>query len=72
MLKNKPSVIPWQAVMLVALTALLTSCAVKHLAPAPVVGIDIAQVSQGQIAPFNGTLFSPYYLNEYLQWKATQ
>lgn len=49
---------------------LLGACAAKHLPPAPVAGIDIAQVSTGQTVPFNGILMSPYYLNEYLQWKA--
>ncbi len=37
----------------------------------PVAGIDIAIVHAGQDVPFNGALFSPMYLNEYLQWKCT-
>lgn len=57
------------AVMCLALTVLFSSCASKHLPmPDPVVGVDIAEVVEGQPAPFNGTVFSPTYLNEYLQW----
>lgn len=50
----------------------LGSCAAKHMPmPIPVVGIDVANVSSGQIVPFNGILMSPMYLNKYLQWKCT-
>lgn len=45
-----------------------TACGVRH-PPAPVVGVDIIQVKAGDKAPFDGTIFSPFYLNEYLQWK---
>ena len=57
--------------MLLSVT-LVSSCSCQHIAtlpPAPVVGVDIAQVKKGDIVPFNGTEFSPFYLNEYLQWK---
>lgn len=56
-------------VILASLMALLGACAAKHLPPAPVAGIDIAIVHEGQQVPFNGTLMSDFYLNEYLQWK---
>lgn len=50
---------------------LFSSCAAKAiLMPEPVVGIDIIQLTNGEVAPFNGTEFSPAYLNEYLQWKS--
>lgn len=50
----------------------LCACAVKHVAmPQPVIGVDIIQVNKGDVAQFNGTEFSPYYLNQYLQWKCT-
>ena len=57
--------------ILVVSTLLLGACAAKHVVskPFPVVGVDIIEVYKGQEVPFNGTLFSPYYLNEYLQWK---
>jgi hypothetical protein len=35
-----------------------------------VVGVDIMALHKGDIAQFNGTEFSPFYLNEYLQYKA--
>lgn len=55
-----------------ALTVLFSSCAAKHLPmPEPVAGVDIIELTNGQTAPFSGTEFSPYYLNEYLQWKTT-
>lgn len=59
-------------VMLVLSTLLLGSCAAKKISalpPAPVIGVDIIQLNKGDIAQFNGTEFSPFYLNEYLQWK---
>jgi hypothetical protein len=59
----------YSAVMYLALMLLFSGCASKHLPPAPVIGVDIAQVEKGADAPFNGTLFSPFYLEEYLQWK---
>ena len=56
------------AVMLLASTVLFSSCAHRP-APAPVIGVDIMQVKTGDKVIFDGTLFSPFYLNEYLQWK---
>lgn len=58
----------WKAGMFLGSMLLLTGCAVNN-PPAPVVGVDIAQVKKGDAAPFSGTIFSPFYLNEYLQWK---
>ena len=52
---------------------LLGACAANKIAtlpPAPIVGVDIAQINKGETAQFNGTEFSPAYLNEYLQWKS--
>ena len=60
---------PLSVAMLLVLTVWCSSCAVKHLPPAPIIGIDIAVVHNGQEVPFNGTLFSESYLNSYLQWK---
>lgn len=58
--------------ILVLLIPLSWGCAAKHIPlPMPVAGIDIAIVKSGQTVPFNGTLFSPSYLNNYLQWKCT-
>lgn len=53
---------------------LFSSCASKHIskAPAPVIGVDIVELHKDDIVQFNGTEFSPFYLNEYLQWKANQ
>ena len=48
---------------------LFSSCAAKHLSPAPVIGVDIIQLKKGDAAPFNGIEFSPAYLDDYLQWK---
>lgn len=59
------------AVMCLALIPLFSSCAHRH-APAPVIGVDIMQVKAGDKCVFDGTLFSPFYLNEYLQWKDTK
>ncbi len=51
---------------------LLTACAVKHIqAPAPIIGVDIIELHKGDIVQFNGIEFSPFYLNQYLQWKST-
>lgn len=59
-------------VILLALTVWCSSCAAKHLAmPMPVIGVDIVNDNVGQTVPFNGILFSPYYLNEYMQWKCS-
>lgn len=67
-----PSVTASLVVILVLLIALFSGCVVKHIPmPMPVVGIDIARVSVGQVVPFNGTIMSDYYLNEYLQYKCT-
>lgn len=52
----------------VAYIVLLTGCAHKS-PPSPVIGVDIISVSKGDSAPFTGTLFSPFYLDNYLQWK---
>lgn len=58
-------------VMCLGLIVLFSSCAAKHLPlPAPVIGVDIANMNKGDIAQFNGIEFSPFYLNEYLQWKS--
>jgi uncharacterized lipoprotein YmbA len=54
--------------MLLGSMLLLTGCASKHM-PVPVYGVDIVQVQKGTEAPFTGTLFSPFYLDNYLQWK---
>lgn len=62
-------------VILAVSMMLLGSCASKHVAtlpPAPVMGKDIERLKKGDIANFEGTLFSDFYLNSYLQWKATQ
>ncbi len=58
-----------QVVILAGLIVWFSSCAVKHLPPAPVVGVDIVDLHKGDIVSFNGIEFSPYYLNQYLQWK---
>ena len=51
----------------------LSSCAFGNkLPPAPVYGVDIQQVQKGEVAPFSGTIFSPFYLDQYLQWKASK
>lgn len=58
--------------MLAASMLLLANCASKHIAtlpPAPVVGVDIVELHKGDVVQFNGTEFSPFYLNQYLQWK---
>lgn len=52
---------------------LLTACAANKIStlplpPAPVIGIDIVSLVNGQPAPFNGVEMSPFYLNEYLQY----
>jgi len=58
----------YTAVILLACILLSTGCGVKH-PPSPVYGVDIKAVNAGDPAPFKGTLFSDFYLNEYLQWK---
>ena len=58
----------YTAVILVGLTLLFSGC-ITSRPPAPVLGEDIAQVKKGGVVPFSGTIFSPFYLNEYLQWK---
>ena len=65
----------WPLVILVVSMGLLGACAANKVAtlpPAPVVGVDIAHLNKGDVAQFNGTEFSPFYLNEYLQWKGQQ
>lgn len=57
--------------ILLVYTLLLTGCASKR-APVPVIGVDIMSVKAGDKVIFDGTLFSPFYLNEYLQWKDTK
>jgi hypothetical protein len=59
------------AVTLLFCTLLLTNCASKR-APVPVIGVDIMSVKAGDKVLFDGTLFSSFYLNEYLQWKDTK
>lgn len=55
--------------LLLIVCGMIGACATKHLpVPDPIVGVDIAEVTAGQQVPFNGTIFSPRYLNEYLQW----
>ena len=61
----------YTAVILLAYILSSTACAVRH-PPAPVIGVDIMQVKAGDKVIFDGTLFSPFYLNEYLQWKDTK
>lgn len=56
------------AAMLLGYTLLLTGCAVNN-PPSPVYGVDIVAVEKGAVAPFSGTIFSPFYLDRYLQWK---
>ena len=58
-------------VMCLVCTISLTACAVKH-PPMPVYGVDIKAVNAGEVAPFKGTLFSDFYLEQYLQWKDTK
>lgn len=59
-------------VMLLVSMPLLCGCGNKHLPkPMPVYGIDIQDVKKGEATPFDGIVFSPFYLNEYLQWKDT-
>lgn len=61
----------WQVGTLLVLMPLFSSCAVKHLPPpAPIINIDIAALNKGDESPFNGIIFSPSYLEEYLQWKS--
>lgn len=56
-------------IILCVATIITIGCATKKVPmPDPIVGVDIAEVTQGQPAPFNGTVFSPQYLNEYLSW----
>lgn len=57
-------------VMCLASTLLFNSCAARRPPPAPVIGVDIADVKKDAPVPFDGTLFSPAYLNDFLQWKA--
>lgn len=68
MLKKKLPTLLLLAILLGS-TLLSTGCGIKRLPPAPVVGVDISAVKKGEAAPFDGTLFSPFYLNNYLQWK---
>jgi hypothetical protein len=62
---------PLRLVMLAVYMIVLIGCAANN-PPAPVIGADIAQVKKGDIAPFNGTIFSPFYLDKYLEWKEKQ
>lgn len=57
--------------MLVILTVWSCGCAAKKIKPMPepIYGKDIVDLRQGQIAPFDGAEFSPFYLNSYLEWK---
>jgi hypothetical protein len=62
--------------MLAACTLLLILCASSGCAtthpPAPLVGVDIVSIEKGAVAPISGTIFSPFYLERYLQWKEAQ
>lgn len=51
--------------------ALLGACAANKVAlpPSPIVGVDVETLNKGDVDTFNGIEFSPYYLNQYLQWK---
>lgn len=61
---------PLIVVIFLLLTIWSTSCAVKHLPlPSPVIGLDITTIKKGEISPFDGTLFSNRYLDDYLQWR---
>lgn len=40
--------------------------------PVPLVNVDIMNVTAGEVVPFTGILFSPDYLENYLEWKADQ
>lgn len=68
---RKKLVMPLLLVTLVALMGSSINCAAKHMSPMPepIYGKDIIRVSENQVVPFNGTLFSDFYLNSYLQWK---
>lgn len=60
------------AVMLLILMPVSSGCASNRPMPMPVVGVDIATVQKGEICPITGTVFSPFYLNEFLQWKESR
>jgi hypothetical protein len=36
----------------------------------PLKGEDVVTIEQNELAPFSGILFSPGYLENYLEWKA--
>jgi len=40
--------------------------------PVPIKGMDVVTIEQNELAPFSGILFSPGYLENYLEWKADQ
>jgi hypothetical protein len=52
--------------MLVGLIMLSSGCAGKRLSP--IVGKDIIRVNKGDTCPISGTLFSDYYLKQYLKF----
>lgn len=56
-------------VMLASCIASSINCAGKISPPSPVLGVDIVSIKKGENAPFSGTLFSPFYLKNYLEWK---
>ncbi len=57
--------------MVLVLIMPLTSCVAKRIPPPPLptLGQDRAEVKKGEPAPFEGTLMSYAFLNDYLQWK---
>lgn len=61
------------AVMLAGSIMSFNGCAAgKHEPlPEPVYGRDIVQLAKDVPAPFEGTLFSNFYLQKYLEWKCT-
>ena len=69
-MRNKKLKMMFLLAMLVVSTTLFSACGAKKLpTPEPVLGKDISRVKQGDPAPFEGTLFSDFYLKEYLEWK---
>ena len=69
MIKNARTIL--LLVILAGSTLGLTGC-VSTNPPAPVIGVDIVQVKKGEVAPFSGTIFSPFYLDRYLEWKESK
>lgn len=59
---------PLKLAILVLCTISLIGCAASN-PPSPVYGVDILAIEKGVPAPYNGTLFSDFYLDKYLEWK---